>query len=370
MSNALKIQESTETGLRSFFEYLLSNNKVQGIFTLRKMNGEGSVSYSLIADAEDIRNAVPLHPQMPVNAGKVLSDFTLQGPPKEPVAAVLRPCELRAFYELVKRNQGSLENILIISSTCGGVGSLKSRQDKKGAEDLSPYWESAAKADVASGIRDTCEICGEFIPRNADMVVSVVGNKSLDRECTIYLTSKKGEEYAQNAPGSIASEEMNNDKLQAFREKREEHKQKLREAFENTQRGLKGLIETFAPCLGCHGCRHACPICYCNLCDFDSKTFEYQPVSVRSELNQKGALKVPPGNILFHLGRMSHMAVSCVSCGMCSDVCPVNIPVAVFFSTVGDSLEEVFDYVPGRDVEELVPSGTYKEQEFVEIGEN
>ena len=78
---------------------------------------------------------------------------------------------------------------------------------------------------------------------------------------------------------------------------------------------------------------------------------------------------MPPGNIFFHLGRMSHMAVSCVSCGMCSDVCPVNIPVATLFSTVGDSLEKVFEYVPGRSLEEPVPEGTYKVEEFVEIGE-
>ena len=66
---------------------------------------------------------------------------------------------------------------------------------------------------------------------------------------------------------------------------------------------------------------------------------------------------------------MTHMAVSCVSCGMCSDVCPVNIPVSTVFSRVGDSLQKVFSYLPGRDVEEPVPSGTYKEEEFSEVGE-
>jgi formate dehydrogenase subunit beta len=66
---------------------------------------------------------------------------------------------------------------------------------------------------------------------------------------------------------------------------------------------------------------------------------------------------------------MAHMAVSCVNCGMCSDICPVNIPVAEIFSMVGDSLQKVFEYFPGRDIKEAVPSGTYKEEEFVEIGE-
>ncbi|MBN1223459.1 MAG: Coenzyme F420 hydrogenase/dehydrogenase, beta subunit C-terminal domain [Candidatus Aminicenantes bacterium] len=369
MSNALKIPESTENGLRTYFEFLLSGNKVEGIFTLRKMNEKGAVSYSLITDIDDLKNAVPLYPKMPVNAGQVLSSFTLQGPAQKPVAAVLRPCELRAFIELVKRNQGSLDNILLISLTCGGVLSLKSRQEKTGGDELSSYWESVIKAEAAPGIRDTCETCEEFVPGNADLVVATVGQKDFKATCTIFPTSTRGEEYIQNAPGSVVSEEMDSEGIQAIREKRKERKQGLRETFDKTQRGLKSLIETFAPCLGCHGCRHACPICYCTLCDFDSKTFEYQPVSVRSELKQKGGFKIPPGNLLFHLGRMSHMAVSCVSCGMCSDVCPVNIPVAFYFSTVGASLEKVFDYVPGKNVEDLVPSGTHKEQEFVEIGE-
>ncbi|MFW6136922.1 MAG: 4Fe-4S binding protein, partial [Candidatus Aminicenantaceae bacterium] len=116
-------------------------------------------------------------------------------------------------------------------------------------------------------------------------------------------------------------------------------------------------------------CSHACPICFCTLCDFESKTLEYQPQSFSSEMIQKKGMKVPPGNIFFHLGRMTHMAVSCIRCGMCTDVCPVNIPVASIFSKVGESLQETFDYIPGRDVEEPAPTGTYKEEEFAGVGE-
>jgi len=369
MSKAVKIQQSTEDGLRSFFESLLQNKTVKGIFTLRKTNDEGGISYALITDAEDLKNAVPLYPQMPTNAGKILSDFTLLEPIQEPVAAVLRPCELRAFTELVKRNHGNLDNVLLISLTCGGVLSLKSLRGGNGTKDLSSYWESVGKAELAPNIRETCNTCVQFIPQNADMVIATVGQKDMNKECTIFATTPKGEDYAQAAPGSTVSEEMENEKTQALMDKRSEQKATSLETFKNNQSGLKALIKTFAPCLGCHGCRQVCPICLCHLCDFDSKTLEYQPVNVRSELNQKGGLKVPPGNIFFHLGRMSHMAVSCVSCGMCSDVCPVNIPVATLFSTVGDALEKVFEYVPGRSLDEPVPEGTYKEQEFVEIGE-
>jgi len=369
MSNALKINKGIEEGLRDFLEFLLKSEKAGAVFALKKMNGKGAVSYSLITDTDELKDAVPLYPLMPVNAGKALSSFTLEGVPEKPVAAVLRPCELRAFIELVKRAQGSLDNILLISLTCGGVYPLKSLTDGNLKKLLSQYWESAKKADIDPGIRDTCQSCENFIPQLADMTVVSLGKKDLDKECTIILNTKKGEEYAREAPGSIVSEEIETAETKKLKEKRKEKNEKMVEDFQKDGSGLKALIKTFAACLGCHGCSQACPICYCMLCDFDSKTQEYKPVSFSSELKQKGGLRVPPGTIYFHLGRMSHMAVSCVSCGMCSDVCPVNIPVSTLFSIVGASLQGMFDYIPGRDVEETVPSGTYKEEEFVETGE-
>ncbi len=63
------------------------------------------------------------------------------------------------------------------------------------------------------------------------------------------------------------------------------------------------------------------------------------------------------------------MAVSCVNCGMCSDVCPADIPVATLFSMVGESLQKLFDYLPGRDLEEPAPAETFIENEFAGLGE-
>jgi formate dehydrogenase subunit beta len=369
MSEALTINEGVEEAVRDMLESLLKAEKIKSVFTLRKMNDHGAVAYSLFANVEELQNARPLYPFMPVNAGKVLSAFTLEGPAQEPVAAVLRPCELRAFIELIKRTQGDLENILLISVTCGGVFSLKSLSEENNGERQSSYWESVKKADIAPGLRETCQMCEDFVPHNADMVIAAVGKEDLDKQCTIFLNTKKGQEFAAAAAGSKTSEDVESPKIEELKKKRKEQRTKIFEAFDKEQVGMKAIVKTFAACLGCHGCSHVCPICYCTLCDFDSKTLEYQPSSVKSELQLKGGLKVPPGNIFFHLGRMSHMAVSCVSCGMCSDVCPVNIPVATVFSRVSVPLQEVFEYIPGRDVEEPVPSGTYKEQEFVEIGE-
>jgi len=369
MSNVLKIKKGVEQGVNEFLKFLLESEKVKGIFALRKMNENGAVSYSLITHPEELKNAVPFAPLMPVNAGKILSGFTLEKAINEPIAAVLRPCELRAFIELIKRTQGNLDNYLLISSTCGGVYPLKSLTNGRFKEQVSQYWESVKNAEIASDVRPTCAACEYFIPQQADIIIATVGKKDLEKECSIFLNTKKGEEFAKGATGNIVTEEIETKDTSNLRQKREEQKKEDFDKLSKDGFGIKALVKIFAACLSCHGCSKACPICYCTLCDFDSKTHEYSPSSHEIEIEQKGGVRIPPGTLFFHTGRMIHMAVSCVSCGMCSDVCPVNIPVSTIFSKVGNSLQKLFDYLPGKDIEEPVPFGTYKEEEFTEIGE-
>jgi len=369
MAKAIRNKNNVEEGLFEFLKSLLEKEKIKGVFTLKKMDDEGAVSYSLITSVDEFKNAVPLFPYMPVNAGKALSNFTLLGKTEEPIAAVLRPCELRAFVELVKRAQGDFENILTVSLSCGGVLDLNTMGQENQEKLISKYWDSVKKAEISPDTRETCQFCENFLPINADITVATLGNKDLDKEFTLFFNTPKAEEFAKEASGSSVSEEIETEDIKEFKKKREELKEKYFKETETDENGLKSLINIFSPCLGCHGCSHVCPICYCTLCEFDSKTHEYPTASLSSDLQKKGGLKVPSGNLLFHLGRMTHMAVSCVSCGMCSDVCPVNIPVATVFSKVGASLQKEFDYFPGKDVEEPAPQGTYKEDEFTKIGE-
>ena len=76
---------------------------------------------------------------------------------------------------------------------------------------------------------------------------------------------------------------------------------------------------------------------------------------------------MPPNTIFFQLGRLAHVSVSCVGCGMCTDVCPVDIPVSTIFSKVGASVQTLFDYLPGRDVTEELPLRTFEEEELTQV---
>jgi len=79
----------------------------------------------------------------------------------------------------------------------------------------------------------------------------------------------------------------------------------------------------------------------------------------------KNPVYVPPGEIpvsfMFHLIRFAHIADSCVNCGQCEDVCPMEIPNSLFMHAQQVELEKMFGYVPGVD-RELPPHAFVEER--------
>ncbi|MCK4257211.1 Coenzyme F420 hydrogenase/dehydrogenase, beta subunit C-terminal domain [candidate division WOR-3 bacterium] len=367
MSSVLKLSRSAEEGLRELLKFLLEKERVKAVFTLRKINKNGTVSYSIITDANMLKDALPLFPLMPQNAGKLLSRLTLKEHLAEPIAAVLRPCELRAFIELVKREQGSLENIIFISTTCPGTFPLEMSVNGDISKKLPEYEEDVKKGNIISDIRPICKACEYFMPYSADMTVALIGKKDIDKNCEIFLNTEKAEKLIEGMDGELVERELETEEVKNLRSKRQEEKRKLFEEINVEGLGLSGLVETFGRCIGCHGCSRVCPICYCVLCDFESRDYENEPSTYESELKKRGGVRVPPNTVLYHLGRLTHVSVSCVGCGMCTDVCPADIPLSTIFLKVGEEVQKIFNYIPGKDVEEAIPLNKFEKDEFTEV---
>ena len=283
---------------------------------------------------------------------------------------VLRPCELRAVVELVKLKQVSLQGLVLIGIDCFGTYSI-SNYSKLVEEGHSPTQQALNLVKEGKDdplLREACQVCEYPFPLNADFTIGLTG-LDMDKEILLQAATEEGEKILE----ALGLKENNgSEKRQtAITKLVSERARKRDELFEQTTRevyGLESLLSTFARCINCHNCRDVCPLCYCKECFFDSPTFEWEADKYLAWASRKSALRMPTDTLLFHLTRLNHMAISCVGCGLCQEACPNDVPVFSIFRLVGDRVQRIFDYLPGRSLEEELPLTTFKEAELQEVG--
>jgi len=356
----LTIKGDADTAIQGLLRSLLEKGEVGAVFGLGK-SGD-AISYLVISDPAKIDSLCPTLPFMPANAANHLSKITAGGNLAEKIAVVIKPCELRGFAELVKRESGSPKNLLFISPVCGGVLDFDTFYKGDRDKELSAYWNDVYSNEIPSNIRPTCSICEYFEPFNADITF-----QPTTEGCELYSNTPAGVGMLESYGEKLSEGKLDNSRIEKLSSARLSNREKFFDGLKLEEMEIKGLVEAFGKCLGCHGCSSVCPICYCALCAFEAKENEFKPEIFEKELAKRGGVRVPPNTVFFHLGRIAHMAVSCVGCGMCSDACPVDIPVASIFTRAGDAVQKVFDYIPGEKFDEPVPLSTFIEDELTEV---
>jgi formate dehydrogenase subunit beta len=355
------------TGERAieFIRQAINKGCFDAVLIPAKAPGNESFTYLLIRDESLLKNAYPLPPVMSVQGAKAISSLTGRGKGKKRIAALVRPCEARATVELFKLGQVDLENIFLISIDCPGALPLAEWvKDPKKAEDA---FSEVLKGKASECIRPICQICDKFSTTGAeDLHIGILGTEA--DSILLIPHSPKGEgildHIGTSAEADISRWKNVIDKLTGMRvEKKKQAQQKL----EASSTSLDKLLDTFSKCINCHNCMRVCPICYCRQCFFDSDNMKFSFEDYLKRAEMTGSLRLPPDTLLFHIGHMLHMSLSCVSCGACEDACPMSIPVAQVFSLVADRNQEAFDYVPGRSLDESLPLRVYEEEEFEEV---
>ncbi len=362
--------------IKNFLKTLLEKDLVDVLLVPQEVPSGENVFQTLVADSEHLERVNPLAPVMPVNSAKLIAHLTVTNPGKK-IGAVLRSCEVRALIELVKLKQATLDNLLIVGIDCLGTYSVLDYASLVQATDGKSSPTGVILTNIQGGKeisvsdrhpRSACQVCEFPAPQNADLAIGLIGIDP-NKEILLQAFSTAGEEVL----GKLELPEVKgaNKRAEVLTTLVEERKKKKSQMFEETEKEISdtpGLLALFSRCIGCHNCMTACPICYCKQCLFETSTFNYAPEKYLRMAERKGAIKMPTDTLLFHLTRMNHMVTSCVGCGQCESACPSNIPVLKVFRTVGDKTQKIFDYVPGRKIEEELPLATFREDELGEVG--
>jgi formate dehydrogenase subunit beta len=360
----LPLEKDLEKSILAFLKMGLEKGCFEAVMIPHKVPSGDGYAYMLIKDKTLLEGASPLPPVIPVQGAKAVSALTRWGPPKKKILAVMHPCEIRAAVELFKLKQASLDNLVFLSYDCPGVLTL-SEYVKNPAEGEQTYQEVRQKLDSGK-MRPLCQVCSEFVAPASDLHLGLLGVD--EGRAFLFPTSPEGRRimaelgFETTISSDAWEREVENLKKTRGKERKETH-----QSLKTRVAGPDGLLATFSSCINCHNCMRVCPVCYCRQCYFDSDAFKLAPENFLKRAKKKGSLRLPADTLLFHLGRMSHMVLSCVSCGTCEDACPMGLPVAQVFSLAADNAQRFLNYVPGRSKEEPLPASVYQEEELWEV---
>ena len=373
MKTVIPVENSNSlTAVRGFLKQLLEAKVVEALLVPMETPA-GSVTPALVADPDLLDAANPLAPVMGLNAARVAGRVSIREP-RGRIGVVLRPCELRALVELVKLKQASLDDILTIGIDCLGTYDVpvytRMRADADDNHPMAALLATAQSGELApqEALRDACQMCEKPHVEEADVVLELFG---ADLAAGIPVTLS--DERAAAVVEKLALDPVDADgkraevvaKVVAARTQvRDARLGEMRQRLE--QEGVEGIL---AACVRCHNCMTVCPICYCKTCLFKSPVFDHEPMQYMNWARRKGGYRLPADTMLFHLTRLNHMVLSCVGCGMCTSDCPAELPVGRVFRAIGMQVQEAFDYVPGRSVEDPLPLVTFHEDEWSDIGE-
>ncbi|MFX1521708.1 MAG: Coenzyme F420 hydrogenase/dehydrogenase, beta subunit C-terminal domain [Promethearchaeota archaeon] len=290
----------------------------------------------------------------------------LNGAKDKKIGVIARPCDIRAFIELAKREQVSIDNLFVIGIEC--IGRIDPKELKKAFKKAEIDPESVVNEKISNGVltlelnngttqtfklgedidvRSYCNQCSEKVPKEnvADLTFWI--DHPLGNEEIFEVRSAEGQEVLEKAATEvIEAEKLSAEDVKQLTnyitslektalELQEAEFQKLDEMTDEER--FEYVISNFEQCTSCMMCIRACPICYCKDCNVIRRRKELDP-------------------IMINLTRLSHIGDTCVSCGKCSEVCPKNIPLCLISKKLVEESKELWsDHKPGHNIDEVPP---------------
>ena len=308
MATTAKIEVKNKdllASLQEFLKLVLQQNHIGAILVPQHLPMKDVVMPALVTDPEVLDCADPLAPSFPVNAAKLLSRLTRK-PSGTKIAAVLRPCEIRAFIELVKLKQGNTEDLILISTDClGAYGNVDYAGivEKEGSDTSSKFYKNAlsGKNPPFEGVRiaRACRACEHPVSEGADVVIGLLGI-DIDNELFLEAKTSSGEELLASIDISSTEEpKQRKEAIKALVDERIAYRDKMFSENKDLTGDLEKLSQYLAGCVNCYNCRVACPVCYCRECVFVTDVFDHDSSQYLRWARRKRSIKMPTDTVFY-----------------------------------------------------------------------
>lgn len=367
----LNNKENTVKTINEFLNTLFKSEVIKYLLYPRILDTNNVAFQCLTKNKKDFSDNGLFVPVMPVNSAKAISEFSFKNF-NDKVGVLIRPCEAKAVIELIKLKQIDPENLVVITFDCLGIINPKDFQDELSAgkeitelreENIKKYTKGETLFEEK--LRKSCSACISPV-YESDIHIGLIGTED---SINITLKDEIYEKIKENIAGETEEPGVGprKDLLGNIIKKKSLQRENIIKEFKGKVKNIDELLNKFSLCMRCYNCRTACPICYCRECIFDTKVFEHSPSTFKRWLEKKEAVKLPADTLLFHLTRLNHMSFSCVNCGYCSSACPNDLPVFELFLAVGRDVQKIFEYEPGRSVDDPIPLTEFKEEELKSV---
>jgi formate dehydrogenase subunit beta len=332
------------TGLLKF---ALENKMVDAVLAVKKGQDIYDAVPTVITDPAMLMNTAGSLHCGTLLVSKIVKNY-LDGAKDKKIGLTVKGCDLMGILEIAKRGGINLNNVLLIGVNCGGsVSPVMARRMIKEKFEVDPdtvhkeeidkgqfiiEYEGGHKGismdeleDAGYGRRSNCRRCKYKIPRQADLACGnwgVIGDKA-GKATFVEVCSDKGADLLSKAVGAgVLATEAPNPKGVEIRGKTENAMFKLGDKWRRRDFTKLGasvwdtIHQETSRCIKCYSCIINCPVC-----------FSVEGLKTGSLLVKEG--EIPP-NPMFHLRRFAHISDTCVNCGQCEELCPMDIPLALF----------------------------------------